>query len=206
MKENKADLSVLKGAIIVFVISLALSSGLIWSGWYFKEKMHSEFNKSKALQRSVAENYVAIDQEKVLINKFLPAFRRLHAMGVFGQEQRLNWIETLRNSGERLKLPALRYEIDSQDLYSPTYQVNTGPFMIYASPMTLNLELVHEIDLLDILQDLDRNADGIYNLNSCNLNRRSAEINRDKLESYVIADCELMWFNIKKPDGSSIEL
>ena len=200
------DVSVLKGAAIVFLISLLFSGGLVWSGWYFKDEMLNAYNRAKAQQKSVASSYVSIDEEKRLVREYLPVFKNLHMFGVFGQEHRLNWLETLRSTGEKLKLPALRYEIDSQDIYVPDYTVNSGTFKIYASPMILNVELVHEIDLLDLLDNLDRKAQGIYNLKSCELIRSPKEASREKLDSYVNADCKLMWFNIKKSDGNTIDI
>ena len=70
--------------------------------------------------------------------------------------------------------------------------------------MKLNIDLLHEGDLQKLFNDLDAHAQGAYNISRCSLRRRSALKLDDAVQGNITAECELRWFNIKKPDGGEI--
>lgn len=206
MKAEKIDWSVLQGAIITFVVSLVITGALISITWYYNEKMLAEHNRQKLQFQNISNQYLAVDQEEKLIRQYYPEFIRLYNKGIIGQERRLNWLETLRNAGESIKLPSLRYGIESQSRFAPDYSLNTGSFQIYSSTMKLNMDLLHEGDLKNVLDTLSADAAGIYNVSRCTL-RRTGETNIDNAsKANISAECELRWLNIKKPNGSDIDL
>jgi len=204
--ENKLDWSVLQGSVITFVVCIAISATLVGTRWYYKEKMHREYQMQKSRFQSISNQYLAVDQEEKLIRDFYPKFVELYNKGIIGQERRLTWIETLNNAEDRIKLPSITYDIASQTKYTPDYSLNTGNFQIYTSPMKLNMNLLHEGDLKKMLDTLSTNAPGIYNVSNCKL-RPSGQIILDNAsKGNITAECELKWFNIKKSDGSEIKL
>jgi hypothetical protein len=204
--ESKLDWSVLQGAVITFMTSIAISAALIGTTWYYKDKMQREYQLQKARFQSISNQYLAVDQEEKLIRDYYPKFVELYNKGILGQERRLNWIETLHNAEEQIKLPGLTYEIQSQTKYIPDFSLNAGNFQIYNSPMKLNMNLLHEGDLKKLLDALNSQAPGIYNVSNCKL-RRSGQINLDDAgKGNISAECELRWFNIKKSDGTEIKL
>lgn len=206
MKAEKIDWPVLQGAIIVFMISILISGTWVGATWYYSERMLLEHNRQKNLFQNISNQYLAVDQEEKLIRQYYPEFIKLHDKGIIGQERRLSWLETLRSAGENMKLPALRYGIESQSRFVPDYSVNTGSFQIYSSSMKLNVDLLHEGDLKKLLDTLSTEAPGIYNVSKCML-RRSGEINIENAnKGNISAECELRWLNIKKPNGSDIDL
>ncbi len=117
----------------------------------------------------------------------------------------MHWIESLEDAGKRIKLPALRYEIDSQSEYSPGYSINTGNFKVYRSGMKLKLDLLHEGDIFQVLNDLDKSAQGIYSVSECELIKRPGEKLEDIKKGNILAECILDWFTIKKSDGNEIK-
>ncbi len=206
MKAEKIDWSVLQGAIIIFMISILVSGTLISATWYYKDKMLLEHNRQKSRFQNISNQYLDIDQEEKLIRQYYPEFIKLHDKGIIGPERRLSWIETLRRAGDYIKLPALRYGIESQSRFVPDYSINTGSFQIYSSSMKLNIDLLHEGDLKKLLDTLSAEAPGTYNISTCMI-RRSGEISIENATKVNIsAECELRWLNIKKPNGSDINL
>lgn len=202
--ENKIDWSVLRGAIIVFVISLIISASLITATWYYEDYMNLKYNVNKKRFQTVSNQYLAVDQEEKLVRQYYPDFIKLYNNGVIGQERRLNWIEVLRNSSENSKLISLRYEIDPQTQYSPDFTLNYGIFKLFNSSMRLNLDLLHMGDLKNLFNDLDRSAQGIYNISNCRLKRTGGDQFELAIKPNIAAQCELHWLNIKRSDGSDI--
>ena len=204
--ESKIDWSVLRSAIIVFVISLTISASLVTGTWYYKEHMELKYNVNKKRFQTVSNQYLAVDQEEKLVRQYYPEFINLYNKGIIGQERRLNWIEILHNSSEHSKFISLRYEIDPQAQYTPDYTLNYGIYKLFNSSMKLNMDLLHMGDLRKLIDDLDRNAQGIFNITNCKLKRASSDHFELEIKPNIAAECELHWLNIKRSDGSDITL
>lgn len=206
-KENdKTDWSVLKGAIILFSICLVLVGSLtIWS-YYFNSKLSKELRQNKALFQSVSRRYLDVDQEEKLLQEYFPQFVSLYNRGIIGREKRLNWIEALRQSGEKINLPSLRYSINSQEAFNPEFTVNYGGYTIYRSSMELSLGLLHEGDLFELLDYLDENAEGLYTISKCTFNKNTNEIRFEKNYANISAACILNWLTIDLSSGSRLEI
>jgi hypothetical protein len=77
--------------------------------------------------------------------------------------------------------------------------VRAGPFRVYASTMRLSAGLVHEEDLLRLLEALERRAAGSFNVESCTIRRgRAGEL--APFGENLQADCSLQWFTVRKPE------
>jgi len=71
--------------------------------------------------------------------------------------------------------------------------------------MQLRLDLLHEGDIFQVLEDLDNKALGIYSVSECNLLRRRVGDLEDIKTANILAECTLDWFTIKRSDGSEIK-
>lgn len=206
MHRKDIDWTIIRGAIISLLISIAVSSSLVAGSYYFENAMNKEYVRNNALFRSISQRYLAIDEEAKKIEKYLPKFISLHNRGVIGDEQRLNWIEVLRNTGARIKLPSLSYSISSQKDYTPPYSVTLGSYKLYKSEMTLDIQMLHEGDLFSLLNALNSEARGEYNLTSCNFDKGSKGIVESANAPNIRASCELEWYTIKLASGAEIKL
>jgi len=205
MNREDIDWTILRGALITFFMCLLVGSALIGGSWYFKQEMLKNYKRNQVQFQGISRQYLAVDEEERLINEYNSVFLTLFDRGVLGDEHRLDWIETIRATGESIKLPALRYKINSQNIYTPEYPVNTGNFSLYSSDMVLNLDLLHEGDIFRVLRDLDNKALGTYSVSGCKFLRKSGEVKEDPTIANISADCNLQWFTIKNSDGSDIK-
>jgi len=206
MKRSDIDWSVLRKSLIIFCCCLLVSGAMLGGSFYFKDKMQAEHQRNNALFRSVSNQYFAIDEEERLITENFPVFIDLYNRGVIGRERRLDWIETLRKIGDELKIPSLSYEIRSQEAYKPEFSVNMGRFKLYRSVMNLNIQLLHEGDLFRLLEALDENALGQYNVSNCAINARGNVISDNPDSANLIARCELSWYTIKLANGKELKV
>jgi len=156
--------------------------------------------------QNISRRYLAIDEEAKRILKYLPEFIDLYNHGVIGSEQRLNWIEVLQNTGARIKLPALSYSISSQKDYTPPYPLTLGSYKIYKSEMTLEMQLLHEGDLFSLLNALNNDARGEYNLTSCGFDKGNKDIVESPNAPNIRVSCELEWYTIKLASGKEINI
>lgn len=207
MKREDIDWGVLRGALIGFVVSAAVAGACAGAGHMLQKKQQLEFVRNNAQFQSVSGKYLAVDEEEKQIRKFYPRFLELYRGGIIGHEERLNWIETLRAAGERLRVPALTYEIKSQNVFTPTFPLDLGRFQVYRSQMTVSLQALHEGDLMRLLQLLDTRAAGLHSIDTCRMSRITQDIDTSSAGKANLAiQCELGWYTIKLADGAEIKV
>ena len=206
MLRKDIDWSIISGVLISLLLSIAVSSSLVAGSYYFKNAMNREYIKNNALFMNISQRYLAIDEEAKRIQKYLPEFINLYNRGVIGKEQRLNWIEVLQNAGARIKLPSLSYSISSQTDFKPPYPIVMGSYKLYKSEMTLDLQLLHEGDLLSLLDVINNEARGEYNLTSCNFDRTNRDIVERPNTANIKVSCVLEWYTIKLANGKEIKI
>ncbi len=206
MNQSEIDWAVLRNAIILLVLALAISGALIAGSLYYEEQMYARYQKEDARFKAISRKYLAVDQEAKLIKDDYPRFVELYHQGIIGPEHRLNWLETLRAARDRLEIPDLRYQIDSREQYSPDYDVVSGPFELYSTRMKLTLDMLHEGDLFSLLQVLDERAEGLYTVSRCRLKRLHRHIELKADSKNLTAQCELSWETIDLPGEEGIKL
>ena len=200
MKLADVDWSILRGSIIFLVLSVVVAAALLIGSYQFWGAMTTEFDGQRQELQTVRRKYHTVDEEERIIEVFLPRYQDLQAEGIIGREYRLNWIENLRTVSKDLKLPNLRYAINTQEMYEPAFPVQDGAFKVYVSLMTLDLGLLHEGDLLRFFQELDQRAAGLYSVSDCAINRSSGELKRDPTEANLMAKCTLKWYTVKQAE------
>jgi hypothetical protein len=206
VKREDIDWSVLIGSLLTLAVSLAVSGLILGGSFYFESKMELQFNANNALFQDISRRYLSVDEEEKLIKQFYPRFVELYEAGVIGREQRLNWLESLRAVGERKRLPGLNYEIKSQSVYAPQFPAVLGRYQLYSSEMSLSMQLLHEVDLLDVLEFLSGNAQGLYSVSECHFSRAGLDITMTAHASNITTRCDLSWFTIKLADGTEIRV
>jgi len=206
MKSEIIDWKILRGALILLVLSISISGSLVYGANYFRQQMQMEFNRANAAFRAISTRYLTVDEEEKLVRSYLPRFVQLYQGGIIGNEQRLNWIEVLRAIGDEYKIPSLSYQIESQQVYTPGYPLNMGRYRLNSSNMLLIMQLLHEGDLFRIFEKLNENAKGSYTLKSCNISQSVQGISEIGNAANVLVRCELQWFTIQLADGTQIEV
>ncbi|MFW5395421.1 MAG: hypothetical protein XXXNARYT_001149, partial [Candidatus Accumulibacter regalis] len=110
------------------------------------------------------------DEESEVKQKSI-VFNTLRERGIIGNEQRLDWVELLKDIRDKHRLIDLRYEIAPQRMLDG--QVGND-FVVFASSMRLELKLLHEEDLTRLLDDLQRQAKALIRVKSCRIERLPA--------------------------------
>ncbi len=207
MKWADIEWSMLGGVMLSLLVSLALAVSLVQGTGYFLEAMDARAKDSQQRARDISARYLAVDEEELIIKEQYPRFIELYQRGVIGQEQRLTWVEVLRQAGEKVKLPELRYEVTSREVYQPDFELPSDGFQVNASTMKLHLGLLHEADLFALLREVDQRAAGLYSVKECVLRRVGDEaIDTQTVKKNVEADCELLWYTLQLSSGQDIVL
>ena len=145
------------------------------------------------------QKYQASGQEKETITQYLPAYNDLLASGFIGEERRIEWIESLRQIHGQHKLFSIDYSIGLQENYRPSFLPNMGNFRLNRSVMKLNLDMLHEGDLLVLLDGLHEQTTPFI-VRNCEITRPiGAIVNTKNVTSNLKAACEIDWLTLRDP-------
>ena len=186
-------------------ICLAVSVAALVAGLYLEEGQVRRLEQLTANQSSVHRDYAALVERRRIVDRYHRRYRQFAEVGFVGLERRLDWIETLYASTGELTLPRVSYLIEPQlTAVAPVQAIRaSGDVSIHVSRVELEMSLVHELDLLRFVDELQQKAPGLMSVESCDLEWRgrldeplSAEPNIDVIcelavYSAITADVEL---------------
>jgi hypothetical protein len=200
-----ADWKVLRGAIVMTVVSVIISGGLLYGGRELADKADLQYRRDYGSYQGARARYLTLDDQQRTIEEFYPRYQGLEEAGMIGDERRLSWIETLRNMARGLKVSQMRYEISSQEEFEPAFELPRGTFKVYTTDMNLSAGLLHEADLPAMLAALDEAAEGMFSVAGCSMQVRANAfpVKPEPRNPNVIAECRLQWFIVRKPEPRS---
>ena len=203
MKFADIEWPVLRGALIGVGIATAVSATAVGATHYYVSGLAAENSQYQASLNQIRDRYVAAIQERQLVERYWPQYRQLQANGFVGDENRLNWIDLLHTMAAKHRVLGLSYEVLPRAVAAPNPNINTGEFQLQGSEMVLHLDLLHEGNLLALLQDLSTQNAGIFNLKSCTIDRAQPEITISSAAANISAQCKLIWHTIQPPAAAS---
>lgn len=206
MKSKHIDWSILRGSAVIFVVVLLVSGIIAGAGYYYRAEMQQEYSRAQMAFQNISNKYLRVDEQKAIINNYYPRFLTLYQQGIIGPERRLDWLESLQKVADNLEIPKLRYEVASQRQSETDWPINTGRFQLYSSNMQLSMEMLHELDLLRLVDQLEKTKSGFFTISDCEMGRRTEHIVVDATIPNVNATCNIQWYSIKLSSGQEIEI
>lgn len=177
-------------ALAAALAMIAAALALAWSARHFTQE--AEEARSQALRardRAAAElrRARAAAEERVAARELL---QQLEQDGLLAADDPARRRAQLRDSQLALRLPDMRPSFGSPAPWP-------GGDAWQATPLHLELELLHEGDLSDFLTHIARRAPLL--VRECRLFGTAAETLRP---SRLHADCELLWLSVRQGGGS----
>lgn len=197
MKRFEIDQGMLRAPLqrlLLVVAVIGLLGGL--SHWYASTKQR-ELVKARTDLNVLRSEYRDAVEAGGILRTSRQRYRDLQQRGFVGEEPRLLWIESLRNSGQAQRLYSLRYDLRQQLPIHLRGGPKTSLYQLYVSPMKLHLDLAHEGRLVAFFDALRNERPAIYQLRACTMKPSfdKGKIAFDKAN--VTADCDLVWFTAR---------
>jgi len=193
------DFPLLRKAIIILGISLISCSAMVIAGKVLWNKQQTAMTLAQAQYNEALNNRNQIASDNQAIHDYQAKYLQLRERGFVGEERRLDWITQIKFIRENRKLLPITYEIAPQQVFQISPEVSTGELELRGSKMKLQIELLHEGDLLNFLDDLK--TKGLYTVQDCTLERINT-IAETPLSPRLAAECNLYWLTIDKPTGN----
>lgn len=152
------------------------------------QKIHKQaLSKRGEVQGKLAN---ARNEERELLEKF-SRYQGIVVRGYIGSERRLDWIEQIRKIKTARKLLDVIYELEPQTVLDGS---NASGFDFMVSNMRLQMQLLHEEDLLFFLADLRDSMRAYTSVKSCNVMRQT----RTGSAVQLAADCSIDWVTLRE--------
>ncbi|WP_283745218.1 hypothetical protein [Sideroxydans sp. CL21] len=193
MSFSKTDLQILKWGLGALTLSIALAVGLIsWSEDYLAQSLKNR----EAAQRQLTEaraQLLSVQSDQENMSAYALEYNALLEQKVIGSEQRLDWMEGLEKLRQQGKVLDFKYTISPQQSYTPKPPLDAGNFQLSRSIMTLQIDLLHEEQLLHFFSNLNNQINGWFMLDGCSISRTGAANELAPLK----AECTGGWFTMK---------
>ncbi len=203
MSLTQQDWRKLRNPIIGLGAALILVGLLVSFADQYRIKNETALTTQQNMLNQARQKFQSSGIEKETIIQYLPAYNDLLASGFVGEERRIEWIETLRQIHAQHKLFSIDYSIGLQENYKPTFVPNLGNFTLHRSVMSLKLDMLHEGDLLALLDGL-REQTTPFIVRDCEIKRPvGAAVNLKNVASNMQANCEIDWLTLRDPQLTS---
>jgi len=148
-----------------------------------------------------------IGNEAEDIKEKVAEYNRLAARGIFGEEQRLNWVERIQAIKNERKLYDIQYEIAPQQrLDDATLSGASGGHDFLSSAMQLRMKLLHENDLLNFLSDLRASVPAYLRVRRCDVERlpkgNGEGGNHGGPAPQLAAECVIEWITLRERESA----
>ena len=179
-------------ALPLLACLVLLGAGAALIAWTQQEQhaARGELAAARDQRAQSRERLMRIAEEEKEVKDKLEVYLRLRALGILGDERRLEWADAMTRIRTQRELPDLRYRVERQRLLS---SVAGKPANVdfYASAMKVELALLHEGDLLNFLADLRESGNAYYSVKHCSLSRTGAAPATAGLAPRLRAECEI---------------
>ena len=198
MKLSPQDVLKLRIPAIVLGVVIVLVGVAGWFTENHKLDAQQRLQSQQQLLLQAEQRLRTSGQEKETIIKYLPEYQRLIEIGFIGQEKRLEWVDGLRRIHKEHKLFNISYSINPQEPYSLAILPNLGAFALNRSVMKVELNMLHEGDLLTLIEGLRADQPSPFILRRCEITRLTSA-NPNSFVPNMLAACELDWLTLREP-------
>ncbi len=189
MKLGRGDIKKLRLPVAGFIALVIAGAVSTIAANDYLQKTKTLGAAASAQRAEVQAKLASANEEEREIKANLQQYQALAARGIVGEENRLDWVDVVTAIKNERRLFNISYSIEPQkELDYPGFSPGGGvKFMV--SRVKLSIQLLHEEDLLNFIDDLSRRGKPYLSVRSCNVGRASIG-GGTTLAPRLQADCE----------------
>jgi hypothetical protein len=198
----------IKGSLLSLVLSLILSSGLLFGLKSLDAAATAELRSARNDLNKARDDVDKIEEEEARIIEYVGRYQQMEEDGVLSIEDRLQFQETLAELRTQFNLFPVSLNIQGQTALSLEYPESgteqDREIILHTSLVELSLPLLHENDLTNLLQSLV-DGPGMLQPLTCSLTANSDTTNYIYLAQHFDAACSLNWYTFQLPPPEGAE-
>lgn len=193
MNIRRDDVKRLRGPLALTVVLTAIGIAALVTSQSSLDEARKTRDASRASRVGAQERVLRVSEEEREIRENLIDFERMRERGMIGEQNRIEWIESIARIKNNRKLFEIKYKIEPQRQLDYAGVVATGGADLVVSRMKLDMLLLHEDDLLNFLADLQAAKKAYVSVRQCAVTRleREAPTTATALQPRLLAECQL---------------
>jgi len=189
MKLGASDLKRLRLPLAACVVLAIAGVACYFAADNYLQETKTLAAATSAQRAEVQTRLASATEEEREIKANLQQYQALAARGIIGEEKRLDWVDTITAIKNERRLFNISYSIEPQkQLDYPGFGVGSGVYFM-TSRVKINLQLLHEEDLLNFIDDLAKRSKLYLSVRSCNVQRTERGSGGTVLAPRLQADC-----------------
>lgn len=194
MSFSSADFAAIKWSLLACLLALLGAYALFGYSSSFEHAAQQQLEQARRQQAEARKQLANAQSDLENMASYQKEYDVLVGQKIIGSEQRLDWIEGLERLSAQKLVPEFKYTIAPQKPYVPNPPLNGGNFALNLSTMNLQIELLHEEQLLHLFAAMDAQLPGWFLLDHCSLTRNATGAPGS---APLAADCAGGWFTMK---------
>jgi len=188
------------GASALLALAMALAgAAAVWASTRLAGDVRQAHERALAARTEAQRALAGARAEEAEIAAKIDRFRHLVERGAVGTEQRLAWVELIRDARARHHLGAVDYEFSPQRPLDPLIApADADQLEAAGSTLRIRMPLLHEGQLIALLDDLAFNASAVVRVRECSVTRAAIASDAEQL----VADCLLDWITFRPRQGA----
>lgn len=197
---SKDDFKRISLSLAGAIIMVAAGGAAVFASTQLLQSDKKDNGAAQAQRTEIQGRLARARDEELEVKAKIARFNELTNRGIFGLEQRLDWIEAIRQVKGARKLFDIQYEIAPQQALDSAILPGSSPnFEFLSSSMQMRMKLLHEDDLLNFLSDLRTSAQAFLRVRRCNVERLPKSAGEvSGLPPQLSADCTIEWITIRE--------
>ena len=197
---NREDLQALRVPLVVLATTILIAIGIVYFSGIMLDQAKTTRTQREAQLREARLRIQNADEEKERIVRYVGGYQQLARAGLVGEEQRINWLDSLRIANQEAQIFGVEYDIGAQKPYTYAQEFDPGKLMLQESLMHLKFRLLHEEDLLRFFRSLAHQGGGFFTLDQCQVRRPNSKEDKGlHFQTNLTAECEVRWLTINPP-------
>ncbi len=176
--------------LLAALVLLAAGAWLVSSATEARTRAQAQLAAAQAERRLNGDRLARIAEEEREVREKLDVYKHLKRLNIIGEERRLEWADAVARIRNQRELLDLTYRVERQKLLK-SVPGKPGSIDFFASTMSVQLDLLHEEDLLRFLSDLRESGNAYYAVKSCDLRRTGQAATGATITPRLRASCEI---------------
>ena len=190
MTLSREELKRLAPPLLISLALIALGAGIIYSAGAGLRIAQVRLAAAQNERRQNAERLARIAEEEREVSQKIDLYMQLKALNILGEERRLEWADAINRIRVQRELLDVRYRVERQKLIASAAG-KPAAVDFFASTMRIDLQLLHEEDLLRFLADLRASGNAYYSVKRCVMTRTGQAVGGTTMTPRLSAQCDI---------------
>ena len=190
MTLTRDELKRLALPLLIALAMLAVGAVIVFSAGEGLRTAQVRLAQAQGERRQNAERLARIAEEEREVNQKMDVYQQLKSLSILGEERRLEWADTINRIRVQRELLDVRYRVERQKLLA-SVAGKPAPVDFFSSTMRIELQLLHEEDLLRFLADLRASGNAYYSVKKCVLTRTGQAVGGIAMTPRLSAQCDI---------------